>query len=187
MRFAQTITSMILLGITGCVTHIAPTVQTNPPPRRALMSYAQFELEPVQLPPEAHGGASAGKTIDEQMRLQVEPLLKSWNRGASGPVLRVQPIITDLKFVSGGERAIGGALAGSSAVVMRLRLVDEATGEVVAEPEFYQRANAMGSVWTSGWSDYDMLSRIATVAREYLSRNYAAAIGGPTGLERASR
>jgi hypothetical protein len=40
-----------------------------------------------------------------------------------------------LKFVGGGKRFVAGAMAGSSAVVIRMRLTDVATGEVIADPE----------------------------------------------------
>ena len=76
-----------------------------------------------------------------------------------------------------------GPLAGSSAVVMKMRLVDKATGEVIAEPEFFQRASAMGGAFAVGGTDYGMLVRISTVSEQYLKRNYPQAVGGPTGLD----
>ena len=97
----------------------------------------------------------------------------------------MQPSIEELKFVSGGNRAWAGAFAGSSAVRMRVRFSDKATGAVVAEPEFYQRAAAMGGAYTFGGSDNAMLVRIASVIEEYARRNHAQAVGGPTGLEAA--
>jgi hypothetical protein len=81
----------------------------------------------------------------------------------------------------------GGALAGSSAVVMQVRLVDGQSGELVAQPEFFQRAAAMGAAHTFGATDRDMLGRIAVVVRESLARNYLQAVGGSTGLERSDK
>jgi hypothetical protein len=75
---------------------------------------------------------------------------------------------------------MGGVVGRRS---LKMRLVDAATGEVVAEPEFFQRANAVGAAYSFGASDAGMLDRIAIVAREYLVRNYDRAVGGPTGLE----
>jgi hypothetical protein len=57
------------------------------------------------------------------------------------------------------------------------------TGKVIADPEFYQRAAAEGGTWTFGATDKSMLVRINTVAQQYLQRNYAHAVGGPTGLD----
>jgi hypothetical protein len=91
--------------------------------------------------------------------------------------------VSELKFVDGGTRFFAGAFAGSSAVVMQLRLIDAATKAVVAQPEFFQRAAAMGGAWSIGGTDNSMLERIAGVAQEYLRRNYDDAVGGPTGAD----
>lgn len=66
---------------------------------------------------------------------------------------------------------------------MHLRMTDAETGEVMADPEFYQRASAEGGMWSIGGTDNGMLMRISTVAQQYLQRNYARAVGGPTGLD----
>jgi hypothetical protein len=103
--------------------------------------------------------------------------LAGWeNHNLDGRVLDVEPHILQLKFVSGGARFFAGALAGSSAVLMRVKFVDAHTGQVVADPEFYQRAAAYGGAWSIGGTDNGMLARIATVVQEYLDR-------GPTGLD----
>lgn len=110
--------------------------------------------------------------------------LYGWeNHSQSSRTLVVELQIEELKFVGGGARFFAGALAGSSAVVMRMKLTDKQTGRVIADPEFYQRAAAMGGAWSFGGTDHGMLARIATVAQEYLQRNYTQAIGGPTGLD----
>lgn len=171
-----------LVAICGCATHIKPSVESNPPPRKALSSYSQFELAPLQASPAVHAESVALSTIEGNLRAQVIPLLETWNHGGAAK-LRLEPTITDLKVVSSTARLWGGAFAGSSAVVMRMRLVDVATGATIAEPEFYQHANALGGAYSVGATDQDMLIRVAKVAREYLARNYREATGGPTGLE----
>jgi len=70
---------------------------------------------------------------------------------------------------------------------MKVKFIDAETKAVIAEPEFYQRAAAMGWAWSVGATDNDMLDRIATVFQEYLERNYDKPVGGPTGLEEANR
>ena len=62
-------------------------------------------------------------------------------------------------------------------------LPERSAGRVIADPEFYQRAAAEGGTWSFGGTDKGMLARIATVAQQYLDRNYAQAVGGPTGLD----
>lgn len=76
-------------------------------------------------------------------------------------------------------------MAGSSAVRFTLQLTAEPGGEVIASPEFFQRAAAYGGMWSMGGTDNAMLVRVSTVLQEYLERNYEKPIGGPTGLEDA--
>ena len=172
------------IGIAGCTTEIAPSVQQNPPPTEKLSSFSHFELLPVEASAEAKKEDRALAKISENMQQTVKPQLVSWEKqGAEGRTLKIQPYVQDLKFVDGGTRFFAGALAGSSAVVMKVKLIDAETGAIVAEPEFYQRAAAMGGAFSVGGSDNGMLQRITTVCAEYLARNYNAAVGGPTGLE----
>ena len=66
---------------------------------------------------------------------------------------------------------------------MTVKFTDGKTGEVIAEPEFFQRAHGYGGAWSVGGTDNAMLVRVSTVLEEYLERNYAKAVGGPTGQE----
>lgn len=127
----------------------------------------------------------ARRKIQENFDLRVNPLVAEWNAGAddAGEVrtLLIEPAIQDIKFVNATARVWAGAMAGSSAVVLRMKLTDAATGEEVAHPEFYQRAAAMGGAWTFGSTDNNMLVRITELPAQYLRANYAEAVGGPTG------
>jgi hypothetical protein len=172
----------ILLSLSACVTNIAPTVQQNPPPAQTLDQFASFELLPTQASEAAKAEKDALAKIDQHLKAKLPPLFSTWQK-AEGAKLTIEPNVRELKFVGGGARFFAGALAGSSAVVMTLKLTDAASGRVVAEPQFYQRAAAMGGAWSIGATDNDMLERIVTVAQEYLMRNYHQAVGGPTGLE----
>jgi len=122
--------------------------------------------------------------IQENLDLRLNPVLASWNSAGdpAGRTLLIQPEI-HIKFISGGTRFLAGALAGSSAVVMRVKFVDAATGKEVAYPEFYQRAAAMGGAYSMGGTDNNMLIRIANLVSEYTIANHKAAVGGPTGGE----
>jgi hypothetical protein len=122
--------------------------------------------------------------ITTNTQIKLESIIRDWeNKNPSGRTLKIEPRITELKFVSGTKRFFAGDFAGSSAVIMRLRLTDADTGKVIAEPEFYQRAAAEAGTWTFGGADNGMLVRIATVAQQYMQRNYDNAVGGPTGLD----
>ncbi|TXH37785.1 MAG: hypothetical protein E6Q98_05490 [Rhodospirillaceae bacterium] len=172
------------LAVAGCTTHIAPSVQQNPPPTEKLSSFSHFQLLPIDASVEAKKEDRALAKISENMQQTVKPQLDGWEKqGANGRTLKIQPYVQDLKFVDGGTRFFAGTLAGSSAVVMKVKLIDADTGAIVAEPEFYQRAAAMGGAFSVGGSDNGMLQRITTVCAEYLARNYNSAVGGPTGLE----
>ena len=66
---------------------------------------------------------------------------------------------------------------------MTVRFTDKASGRVIAEPEFFQRAAAMSGAYSFGGNDNAMLIRITSVVEQYLLRNHQRAVGGPTGLE----
>lgn len=176
--------ALVLLTLAGCVTHIAPSTEQNPPPTEPLARFSHFKLMPTDASVEARKEDAGLAKIDSNLQVGIRQLIAPWEKNdPAGRTLIIEPFVKELKFVSGGERFWGGALAGSSAVVMKLRLVDATTNAVIAEPEFYQRAAAMSGAWTFGAQDNAMLSRIVEVSVQYLQRNYDRAVGGPTGLE----
>lgn len=184
MKLRLLLPAALALLCCACVTHIRPDVTGNPPPAEAFSQFQRFQLEPVQVSDEAAHEAAAVEKISQYLALRPGATLASWNTtGAGGRLLKVEPRIVKLKFVSGGARFFAGALAGSSAVLVRVKFVDAQTGQVIADPEFYQRAAASGGAWSVGGTDNGMLARIATVIDQYLQRNYRHAVGGPTGLE----
>ena len=65
--------------------------------------------------------------------------------------------------------------------MIRVRYIDVESGELIAHPEFYQRAAAMGGAFTIGGTDNAMLIRIASLITDYTENNYHSAVGGPTG------
>lgn len=175
---------MVVAVLSACATQIKPTRTQNPPPAEPLANFQRFEVMPIQASTEAAREAKALAQIDTNLREKLLATTSAWQTGdPAGRTLRIEPHVEQLKFVGVAGRFWVGPLAGSSAVVMRVRLVDAATGRVIAEPEFYQRAAAMGGAFTVGGSDYGMLVRIATTAQQYLQRNYWQAVGGPTGLD----
>lgn len=184
MPFRVLLPAALALLCCACVTHIRPNVAANPPPTEPLSHFQHFVLEPVKVSDAAAHEADAVAKISSYMQQRVGGKLAAWeNRGQSGRVLDVEPYIVQLKFVGGAARFFAGALAGSSAVLMRVKFIDGETGRVIADPEFYQRAAAYGGAWSIGGTDNGMLARIATVVQQYLDRNYAQAVGGPTGLD----
>ncbi len=162
----------------------------NPPPANALAGYDSYELAPIAKgPPYAgdEGKEKAKAKIQQHMLAESSPIIEQWNKAAAGgtrgQTLLIEPRIEKLKVVSGGARFWAGAFAGDSYVVMKFRIVEQPSGKLLAEPEFYQRAAAMSGAWTFGGQDKDMLSRIVALANHYLETNYKDAVGGPTGYD----
>ena len=195
-RFPLTTAATTTLGaiaalsfaLCGCATtYIKPDAVSNPPPKERLSNFEHFEIEPVLMEAPYAGqeaNEKALKKIQENLDTRLEPLLTSWNAKSTdtaGRTLQIKPRIQDIKFVNATSRVWGGAFAGSSAVIIKVRFIDKASGDVIAEPEFYQRAAAMGGAYSFGATDNNMLVRIAELVSDYIEKNYAEAVGGPTG------
>jgi hypothetical protein len=184
MKLRLLLPAALAMGCCACVTHIRPDVTSNPPPALPLSTFQHFMLDPVTALPDAAAQTAAMAKISANVQQKLGETIAPWeNRNTSGRTLVIHPRIVELKFVGGGKRFFAGAMAGSSAVIMRLRLTDGNSGKLIADPEFYQRAAAMGGTRSFGGTDDGMLVRIATAAQQYMQRNYATAVGGPTGLD----
>lgn len=183
-----------LIGVTlllgGCVTHITTDVTQNPPPVEKFSDFTKFEIEALTMvPPYAGQEANevAMKKIQANVSQKATPLFEGWNATGAGKTpartLLVKPVITEIKFISGGKRFWAGAMAGSSAIILNAKITEKETGKVIATPQFYARAAAMGGAWTIGSTDNVMLLRIANRLTDYLAANYDEAKGGPSGAE----
>lgn len=179
----------IALLLSGCVTHISTNVYQNPPPAEKFSNFNRIEVTPAKLVPPYAGQATneaARRKIQQNIDARLDANLHTWNAGPL-PVhprtLRAEITIPEIKFISGGHRFWGWWYAGSSAVKIHARITEKETGRVIAEPEFYARAAAMGGAFTFGGTDNAMLVRIANRLTDYLLANYSAAVGGPTGAE----
>jgi len=160
----------------------------NPPPTTALNAFQRFEAAPIYMgaPWAGQKGNDIAKgKLQDNLDLRLKPLLAEWNARDAGEAprtLRIEPTIKHIRFITGGKRFFAGALAGGSSLLVSVKLVDAATGEVVAEPEFYQHANAMGAAWSFGATDKTMLIRISNMVTEYVRANYAQAVGGSVSI-----
>ncbi|WP_374607488.1 hypothetical protein [Thermomonas sp.] len=169
---------------------IKPAGTSNPPPSELLSGFDRYEVKPAVLT-----GVYAGQEINEtalaSFQRNFDERVGAWvaeqnarpARHDPARTLVIEPRIDKIRFISGGARVWAGAFAGSSRVLVALRLVDQATGEVIAEPEFYQHAKAMAGAWTFGVADNNMLIRTATMSLDYLKANQDQAVGAPTGWE----
>lgn len=170
------------------VDYIEAREVTNPPPKAALNTFDRFEIAAIAMDA-PYAGQDANEQAKERLQVnldeRVPPLLAEWNarepQSSPPKTLKIEPTIRHVKFISGKARFWAGAFAGGTAVLMTVKLSDAATGEVIAEPEFYQHANAMGAAWSYGATDKAMLVRTTDLISDYLKANFAAAVGGPTG------
>lgn len=168
---------------------IKPAGITNPAPAEALSAFARFELKPATLAPDYAGQKANDKALESYER-NLQDRVGAWvaeQNAKPAPddarTLVIEPRIEKVRFISGGVRVFAGALAGSSRVLVTLKLVDKATGETVAAPEFYQHAKGMAGAYTFGAADNSMLIRVAQMSLDYLKANQDQAVGAPTGWE----
>ncbi|RFP11602.1 hypothetical protein D0T25_26410 [Duganella sp. BJB488] len=168
---------------TGCATRIKASSAQNPPPKEAFATYGRIEIKPVVFKAGYVGDASGLAKIDENFRADLAESLARWNqRPVNGRTLVIEPVIDELSFKHGAKRVLLGPLAGSSGVLMHVSIHD-ASGAVVANPEFFQRADAMGAGFTFGAHDNLMLTRVGKLAAGYVMANYDTPVGGPTGAD----
>ena len=174
----------------ACMTTVKmPANAVNPAPLEAFSAFNTFELKPLNTQEacsKQSGADSAFQGIQARLGKMLTPVLTEWNARKTPEVaprrLIIEPFCTDAKMIGTAKRIFTGPLSGSSAVVMRVRYTDAASGRIVAEPEFYQRAFAMGGAYSFGGTDRNMLTRMSTLITEYTQNNYRIAVGGPTGV-----
>lgn len=184
IRFLATVL-LVVGGIASAGPGEGPA--NNPAPEAALKTFNKFDLRDLAGLQTGASDASrkAEAKIAQHLREQVAPIVAAWNvaaaKSGSANSLLVEPQIVELKFVGGSKRFWVGALAGSSYVILKVKMTEQPSGRVIGEPVFYQRAQAMGGAYTMGGSDNDMLQRIVGLVTSYLTSNYDAPVGGATG------
>jgi hypothetical protein len=162
----------------------------NPAPANKLQGYAGYEIKPVTLALDMADKKNVDKVVakvEENVQQSVNPILKEWNTSAASTAnkqkILIEPTIVSVHKPSGANRFFAGAMAGSGHIVMKVKISEQPSGKVIAEPEFYRRANAMVGAWTFGAHDNAMLQKIAGLLANYLTANYTEAVGGDTGYE----
>ncbi|MDR0902439.1 MAG: hypothetical protein LBM92_06690, partial [Opitutaceae bacterium] len=181
----------VLLLFPACATHIRISNKTNPPPGEAFSNFTAFEIKPVTLAPRYANNDTNKKAlvkIQENLSLVMDPTITNWNhigatKGTPQRTLVITPVVSEIKFIGGAARFWVGPVAGSSAVILRVAIVEKETGKTIATPEFYSSAGSWNGSWTVGGTDNAMLGRTATKVSDYLIKNYATPVGGPTGAK----
>jgi hypothetical protein len=90
-----------------------------------------------------------------------------------GRTVTVEGTLTDMRIVSGAARIWGGAFAGRSYMKMDVWLVDDATGEVVAQRQLEGAPSAMGAAWSAGDSDRKLPVRMGELIGDFVMANAA--------------
>jgi hypothetical protein len=147
------------------------------PPSQKLSSFAQFELSPITMSPEVADGAKKqayAEKLGNMLEMRITPLLDEWRAASDGGsgTLVIQPDAVKLRVVSTGARIWVGAMAGESKVDMNLRLIDKASGKVIASPRIARSAGSMSGAWSFGATDQNLLRYIVDISYQYLVENY---------------
>jgi hypothetical protein len=177
MRTSMLAAVMITL-LSACATDI-PDQSDNRPSAVPFGTFEAYVLSPlvVQHMEGDSGDQAAVKRIDGELRSCMTGALSRLKAigqtdPSHGKTILIEPSIIDLKKVNVSERFWLGALAGSSAVLLRVKYTDTASSKVIAEPTFYAKASSWGGAFTVGGTDNKMLTRIVNDACGYTSRNF---------------
>lgn len=177
LRIASHLFATLLLPLAALAQEAPAEGAMNPPASVALGTFARFELAPVKMgaPFAGQKGNEAAKAmLQANLEDRVGKVLAEWNaKGGGSGTLRIEPEIRYVRFITGGKRFFGGGFAGASSIMVQVRLVDAASGRTIAEPDFYQHANALGAAYSFGATDKTMLIRVASMVRGYLQQNYS--------------
>ncbi|BFM09687.1 hypothetical protein [Halioxenophilus aromaticivorans] len=179
--------SFMLFGLlSGCATQVT---ETPAKPMRSSVPFSEFEnvvlVEAELAPPYTGQGANekAAKKINEVLLAQVTQQLNnvkavsladfasnSYDKTSTPKTtLIIKPLIKQIKFIGGAARFWGGAMAGSSVVVMDTIFIDAATGEQIGVYGNYRKAGAYTDAF--GIQSNVMLHNAAEDVGMYISAN----------------
>lgn len=181
MTFVLCLVMLLGAGLTGCATNIRRPAAAPQPAKAKFGTFSQVEVAPVAIAPTYAGHEAnqrAKAKIEENLMAGLRmafPNLKTADAAAPTTgrpgVLRIEPVIQEIKFIGGMARFWAGAMAGSSAVLMQANYIDCGSGAVIANPEFYAQANSWAGGWTMGAMDNLMLTRVANECVTYTTAN----------------
>ncbi len=184
MRIVKLGIALWLIGctilLTGCVTKITKPAALPQPSTERFGTFDTVEFEKVSIAPKfakSDANQKAAKKINEELMASLNNVFPGMTvadpaaKPTKGKMLVIRPVIKEIKFIGGGARFWLGAMAGSSAVLMQVSFVDKETGAVLANPEFYRAASAMGGGWSIGGTDNMMLTTIVQDITTYTSSN----------------
>jgi len=82
--------------------------------------------------------------------------------------LLVKPRVVSMRIVSGAARFWGGALAGTSDMVVELKMSDAVSGKIVHEKVLSTANNPFAAAWVWGSSDRSLPADMGKIIAEYI-------------------
>ena len=170
----------VLLAFTlaqGCATKLTKPAVPPQPTTVKLSTFETVTMKKVEIAPEfASAGANqkAARKINEVLVYNMRMVFPNLREASGEDVqtgLLIEPLIQEIKFIGGAARFWVGAMAGSSAVLIKVSFRDASTGELIGEPQFYRAANAYTGGWSMGSTDNRMLEDIAKDIVNYATLN----------------
>lgn len=165
---------------TGCATKVVETPSEVKASKAKLGDYKKVILVKAEIAPtyaKHPANVKAANKIDETLRqklsaiysdIEVKSVAEAKNLGKSNSkTLVIKPYIKQIKFIGGAARFWGGAMAGSSVVIMDTAIIDLNTNETLANPGYYRKAGAYTDPF--GIGSNDMLSQISADVVNYIS------------------
>jgi hypothetical protein len=167
---------LLALLAAGCATHIYAKDETIKPTKVTFRHYQDAVMKPLAWGAESDVDDKVVRRVEEVLLTcmktvftNIKPFDAAEVAGMQS-VLVIEPSIVDMKKVNVAQRIFFGAMAGSSAGLLKVTFVGEKGDEVLAEPVFYAKANAWASPF--GIEDNAMLSRLPNEACDYARYNY---------------
>jgi hypothetical protein len=177
-RLSALILFFFALALTqGCATQIRRPSGAPEAAKVKLGTFDTVTLKHVEIAPEfsaAGANKKAAKKINERLFMEMRKVFDGLQEAGETPAqqgLLIEPLIEEIKFIGGAARFWVGAMAGSSAVLMKVTFRDAAAGEVVAAPQFYRSAAAFAGGMSMGAADNRMLDAIASDVATYAGNN----------------
>lgn len=161
---------------------VRPPTSDPAPSTVRFAEFAAVEMKHTTIAPDYAGSDAnqrALKKIDENLfasMRQAFPALKEVGAEASPTssgirTLLIEPEVEAIRFIGGGARFWVGAMAGNSAVRLKLVCRDKATGQIIADPVFYRESNAWAGGMSVGGADNVMLKAVTEDASGYAILN----------------
>jgi hypothetical protein len=178
MRGAGPLFLLLALALTqGCATNLTKPEGPPQPTSVKLSTFPTVTMKKVEIAPDFASASTNQRAANKietvlfrDMRLAFPDLREAGEEEVRTGLL-IEPLIQEIKFIGGAARFWVGAMAGSSAVLMKATFRDASTGEIIGEPQFYRDAGAYKGAWSMSVSDNRMLEAIARDLFDYATAN----------------